>query len=185
MIEFSTVRSPLETDQIIALQAENHLSVLSTEQTQQQGFLTVRHDPDVLRRMNTAKPSIIAKDGAALAGFALVMPREFAPEVPILLPMFDMLGTLSWQGRPLRDSPRWFVMGQVCVAEAYRGQGVFDGLYAAMRAQYRDQYDFVVTEIAERNQRSMRAHERVGFKPLHVYPDASTGETWHVVVWDF
>jgi RimJ/RimL family protein N-acetyltransferase len=38
-----------------------------------------------------------------------------------------------------------------------------------------------VTEVAARNTRSLRAHARVGFEPLHVYPDATTGEEWHVI----
>lgn len=150
-----------------------------------QGFLTVRHDPAVLQRMNAATPAVIAKDGGRVVGYALVMPREFAPEVPILLPMFDMLDGLSWRGIPLRDNPRWFVMGQICVAEGYRGMGVFDGMYLKMREVYKPEYDFTVTEVAERNTRSLRAHERVGFQNLHIYPDALTGETWRTVVLEF
>ena len=42
-------------------------------------------------------------------------------------------------------------------------------------------YDFMVTEVAARNTRSLRAHERVGFETLRVYDDPETGEGWHVV----
>lgn len=181
-MQFTTVSNPLEVKQILELQAQNLAQVLSAETMASQGFLTVRHDPAVLQRMNEAAPAIIAKDGDVLAGYALVMPREFATAVPILLPMFDMLEGFSWRGKSLRSNPRWFVMGQICVAEDYRGQGVFDGLYLKMKEVYRPQYDFTVTEVAERNTRSMRAHERVGFETLHIYPDETTGEVWRVVV---
>ena len=50
---------------------------------------------------------------------------------------------------------------------------------------YRGHYDFTVTEVAERNTRSLRAHERVGFQTLHTYPDALAGEVWRVIVLDF
>lgn len=179
-IRYTTVQDAQDVGQILDLQAANHPSAISLETARSQGFVTVRHEPDVLLRMNRAYPSVIAKDGERLAGYCLVMPREFGPEVPVLAPMFDLLETLSWRGRPLRDGG-WFVMGQVCVAEAYRGQGVFDGLYAKLREVCRTDFDFVVTEIAERNARSLRAHERVGFETIHVYPDATTGEVWHVV----
>jgi RimJ/RimL family protein N-acetyltransferase len=76
-------------------------------------------------------------------------------------------------------------MGQVCVAEGYRGRGVFDGMYQKMKEVCRADYDFVITEIAERNTRSIRAHERVGFEILHTFSDAVAGEDWRVVVWDF
>lgn len=183
-IQFTTVSKPEEVQQILELQALNHASTLSVDVMADQGFLTVRHDPGVLQRMNDATPAIIAKDGDVLAGYALVMPRAFAPEVPILAPMFEMLENLFWKGAVLRDNPRWFVMGQICVAAAYRGQGIFDGLYAHMKTAYTGLYDFTVTEVAERNTRSIRAHERVGFETVHIYPDETTGEVWRVVALD-
>ena len=99
--------------------------------------------------------------------------------------MFELLDSLSWHGESLRTQDRWFVMGQICVAEGYRGMGVFDGMYQKMRELCRKEYDFVITEIAERNTRSIRAHERVGFQTLHTFSDAVAGEDWRVVVWDF
>lgn len=184
-IYFTPVSSPEEVLQMLDLQAKNHVSNVSAAVAQEQGFVTVKHDPGVLQRMNEAAPSIIAKDGDRVVGYALVMPRAFASEVPILQPMFDLLDTLSWHGSGLREHPRWFVMGQICVAEGYRGMGVFDGMYQKMKEVCRADYDFVITEIAERNTRSIRAHERVGFETLHTFSDVVAGEDWRVVVWDF
>ncbi|MBK7937505.1 MAG: GNAT family N-acetyltransferase [Lewinellaceae bacterium] len=184
-IQFVPVSTRAEVAQILDLQAQNLASVLSAETMASQGFLTVRHDPGVLQRMNEKTPAIIAKAGDRVVGYALVMPRDFAAEVPVLLPMFDMLDQLSWKGVALRNNPRWFVMGQICVAEGYRGLGIFDGMYLKMKEVYRPEYDFTVTEVAERNTRSMRAHERVGFQGLHTYPDKTTGNVWRVVVLEF
>lgn len=182
-IRYTTVQTEPEIHQILALQALNLPVAISPETAQSQGFVTVRHDAEVLRRMNQAHPSVIAKDGDRLAGYCLVMPRAFAADVPVLAPLFEMLEGLSWHGRLLHDGG-WFVMGQVCVAAAYRGQGVFDGLYQHLKTVCRPAFDFVVTEVAERNSRSLRAHERVGFETFHIYPDATTGETWHVIGMD-
>lgn len=184
-ITFTAVSNTIEVAQILDLQDKNHVSTVSPAVAQEQGFVTVRHDPDVLRRMNEAAPSIIAKYGEEVVGYALVMPRSFAAMVPILQPMFDLLDTLSWRGRPLRDNPRWFVMGQICVAEGFRGMGVFDGMYQKMREVCGREYDFVITEIAERNARSIRAHERVGFQTLHTFSDDIARENWRVVVLEF
>jgi hypothetical protein len=184
-VRFTTVASREEVRQIAGLQAANLASALTPEAIASQGFVTVRHDPDVLERMNGTAPGIIAKDGDRVVGYALVMPREFAADVPILAPLFQMLDALSWRGVSLRDWPRWFVMGQICIADGYRGRGIFDGLYRAMADAYRDRYDFTVTEVAARNTRSLRAHARAGFRPLHLYADATTGEEWHVIVLDF
>ncbi|MGE0362121.1 MAG: N-acetyltransferase family protein [Vicinamibacterales bacterium] len=180
-IVYRAVSNSAEVRQIHALQAANHPTALTAAEMAAQGFVTVRHDLAVLQRMSDVAPGVIATDGDAVVGYALVMPREFAADVPILRPLFAVLEGLQWRGRPLRDDPRWFVMGQICVAEGYRGAGIFDGLYRAMAEQCRERYDFTVTEVAARNTRSLRAHRRVGFETIHVYPDDITGEEWHVI----
>ena len=182
-LDFHPVRHPGEVDRILALQSANHRDHVDAETAKTEGFTSVLHDRDVLHAMNRAFPSAVATAGQELAGYCLMMPREFRDRVPVLHPMFALLDTLSWRSEPLATNPRWFVMGQVCVAQAFRGQGVFDGLYAQLRDTWRRDFDFVVTEISQRNPRSLRAHRRVGFETLHVYPEGD--ETWEVVVWDW
>lgn len=184
-VHYTTVSSVEEVQQILDLQALNHATVLDADTMREQGFVTVRHDPEVLLRMNRTAPAIIAKAGDRVVGYALVMPRAFAAEVPVLLPMFAMLDKLEWNKEALRTNPRWFVMGQICIAEGYRGQGIFDSMYLKMKEVYRRDYDYTITEVAERNTRSIRAHERAGFQTLHQYPDETTGERWRVVILEF
>lgn len=184
-VDYTLVRGPRDVESILALQAENHRDVVDAETAQREGFTSVRHDPAVLHAMNRAYPSAIAVSGDVLAGYALMMAQQFRKDVPILEPMFSLFERLEWRGEPLAGNARWFVMGQVCVAKAFRGQGVFDGVYHQLRAAYASQFDFVLTEISQRNVRSMRAHRRVGFETLHVYRDEAADETWEVVVWDW
>jgi len=175
------VESEADLREILALQRSQLPSRLDPEQMAREGFVTVAHDLPTLTAMHALAPSVVATREATLAGYALVMPLEAAPWVPILKPMFDVLATLSYRGRPLA-SLRHYVMGQICVAPAFRGQGVFDALYAGHRAHMAGRYDLVVTEIATRNTRSMRAHARVGFELLHMYRDAT--DEWAVVGMD-
>jgi hypothetical protein len=184
-LEFTTVTSPREVEMILALQAENHRDHVDSATAASDGFTSVRHDPAVLHAMNLAYPSAIASTGAQLAGYCLMMAQEFRDQVPVLRPMFELLDTLTWRGEPLAGNPRWFVMGQVCVARAFRGMGVFDGINHQLRQTYAQDFDFTVTEVSQRNPRSLRAHRRVGFETLHMYPDADTGEIWEVVIWDW
>ena len=184
-IEFTTLSTADEVREILALQAGNLPSALTPRTMASEGFVTVRHDALVLQRMSEAAPAIVAKAAGRVVGYALVMPRSFAADIPILRPLFELLDTLSWQGVSLRRNPRWFVMGQICVADGYRGIGIFDGLYRTMAESYGDRFDFTVTEVAARNTRSLKAHARVGFQTLHVYPDPTTGEDWHVIALDF
>ncbi|MEO6314077.1 MAG: GNAT family N-acetyltransferase [Chitinophagaceae bacterium] len=171
-----------EMGQILDLQRQNLRGVNNPSKEKEQGFLTVTHSLETLQQMHRIEPSIIVKAGALLAGYALVMPRECRNIVPELLPLFAGLDELFYKNKPLADY-RFYVMGQICVASAYRGAGVFNLLYAQHKALLAGKYDLVITEVATRNLRSMRAHERVGFKILHTHRDAL--DEWAVIVWDW
>lgn len=182
MIQAKTVATTEELQQILLLQQQNLRGVNNAATEQEQGFVTVTHTLEILQQMHQLAPGIIVKDGNTLAGFALVMLKECNELVPELFSMYAGLNKLQYKGKPL-SKYHFYVMGQVCVAAAYRGKGVFDMLYHKHKEVFQHQYDFVLTEIATRNTRSMRAHERVGFKTIAVYRDEL--DEWAVVVWDF
>ncbi len=180
MIRTGPVESEADLEAILALQRENLATNLTAAEIAREGFVTVVHSLETLRRMHALAPSIVARGGDRLAGYALVMPAESRVLLPILEPMFRLFEGLSWRGRPLRDR-RWYVMGQVCVAKEFRGTGVFDALYAEHRARHSAGHDLLLTEIATRNTRSMRAHARVGFEVVTTYRDET--DEWAVVAW--
>src|SRR4051812_9728411 len=148
--------------QILELQKRNLGRSLSPEESSSQGFVTVEHTLDVLRGMHAISPSVVATRDGSVAGYALTLPLECRSFVPMLEPMFDRLSKLRREGRALLEH-RTYVMGQVCVDKPYRGRGVFDLLYREHQKQFASRFDFVVTEVAIANTRSMRAHERIGF----------------------
>ena len=182
MVETSLAAGRADLEDILELQRENHRDVVEAEDARREGFVTVAHTLEALEGMHSVAPSIIAREGAELAGYALVMPVETRTLVPILEPMFRQFETLEWRGRPLA-AQRYYVMGQICVARAHRGRGIVDAMYLEHRARYAARFDLCVTEIASRNTRSMRAHARVGFEIVKTYRDAH--EEWAVVAWDW
>lgn len=194
-----TTASQAHVSIILALQAQNLRAVLTPEEIAKTGFITIAHELDLLSRMNAAGPAIIGVDrgvspnGAdtveVIAGYCLMMPRSFLPQIPLLEDTVSraVMGK-SYKGRPISPrpdtGPRWFIMGQVLVAPEYRGLGVFDGMYRALRKEYMRDYDFVLTEVSGNNPRSLRAHYRVGFKDLSTLIDASGG-VWYCIIWDW
>jgi hypothetical protein len=171
-----------ELNQILALQTANHKDSLSAENKKANGFVTVKHDLDLLKKMNAAAGQVIAKDGDFLAGYALVMLQEFSPLIPVLTPMFGMFNTLSYEGREL-SSYKYYVMGQICVAESHRGQGVFQLLYEGHKKFYSSLFELCLTEVSSSNLRSMRAHEKVGFETIHTFEDKT--DRWNILAWDW
>jgi GNAT superfamily N-acetyltransferase len=177
MVQAGPVQNERELEQILDLQRANLARNLSQEEIAEQGFVTVEHTVDLLKRMHALAPSIIARDGNRLAGYALVMPIECRSFLPILEPMFVRLDQLKMLQQ------RFYVMGQICIAKPWRGHGIFDLLYRAHRHHLRTRYDFSVTEVSMRNTRSMRAHRRIGFVEIDRYQDAT--DEWALLRWDW
>ena len=181
-ITIKLATTEVELNQILALQTANHRDNLSAESKKTDGFVTVRHDLGLLKKMNAAAGQVIAKDGNLLVGYALVMPVEFNPLIPVLTPMFEMFDTLSYRGRAL-NSYKYYVMGQICVAETHRGQGVFQQLYEGHKKFYSGQFEICLTEVSSSNLRSMRAHDKVGFETMHSFEDKT--DRWNILAWDW
>lgn len=180
--QLTTIGSETDIRQVLALQQANLPVNITPETAAAQGFVTVKHDPALLFQMNETIPQVIAKDQDQVIGYALVMLPSFQELIPVLKPMFAQLDALSYQGKKLSDF-RYYVMGQICIAAAYRGMGVFDQLYQKHRELYAEKFDFCLTEIAARNHRSLKAHARVGFNKIHAYKDET--DDWEIVIWDW
>ena len=63
MVEITQAKSDADLQGILALQRKNLAVNLSPEEVADQGFVTVVHHLDILRRMNEAGAHTIAKDG--------------------------------------------------------------------------------------------------------------------------
>lgn len=176
------VTSEAELEQVHRLNLANLKQNKSEAARQQDGFVTWLYTPELLKQMHRLAPSVVVKSGETVVGYALTTLKEAGAFHPDLRNMFGHLDSLQYAGKRLFDH-NFYCMGQVCVAEAFRGTGVFTQLYQGHFEYYSPQYDLLVTEISTSNQRSQRAHEKVGFKTIHTYPDHM--DEWNVVVWDW
>lgn len=176
-VSVGLAESDRDLDGILALQR-------ASREPTADGFVTVVHTLDLLRALHALAPGIVARDDRGeVVAYALVMPRETRALVPILEPMFQMIEALPPGTLCGRADARWYAMGQVAVAPAYRGTGLFTRLYEEHRERYSDRFDAVVTEVATRNPRSLRAHARVGFRTLLTYRDAT--DEWELIAWEW
>lgn len=174
-IELATTIPDLE--QILALQRINHSDVVHGDQRSTQGFVSMQYNVAELQAMAGPYQHVVAKHNGVVAGYCLAMLRETRESFPPLMPMFIAIdATPAMQGRS------YIAMGQVCVGAELRGSGAFAAMYHGMRDQMRGHFDDIATEISVHNPRSLRAHEKVGFREIaRSGPD---GE-WVVVAWDW
>ncbi|WP_316805895.1 GNAT family N-acetyltransferase [Pedobacter agri] len=183
MIKILTSTSTEDLEGIITLQQKNLKAGLFPEEIKEQGFVTVSHTLDDLQKMHQHVPNIIIKDGVQVIAYVLGMTEQSKNDIPRLVEMYESFDHIQFKGKSVAEY-QYIVVGQVCVDKAYRGQGLFDQAYEAYRKYFEQEYEFAITEIATINLRSMKAHERLGFKTIHTYTDGSA-TAWNVVVWDW
>ena len=168
--------------QILTLQKQNLIRNISKEEMQSQGFVTVNHSLEILEKMHHLAPSVVIKGEDKVVAYALTMLCECRNLVPELESMFERFESLQLKKKPLNDYS-FYVMGQICIDKAYRGQGLFDQLYQKHKEEYQSNFDFILTEVATRNLRSLNAHKRIGFETINTYRDEL--DEWEVIVWDW
>jgi ribosomal protein S18 acetylase RimI-like enzyme len=171
-----------ELVQIAELSAANLATNLSAETKQKEGFVTWVYPIEVLRTLHAVIPSVIVKDGDLVAGYAITLTKECVPVYPPLASTMAYVSSVPYKGRPLIDH-RLYFMGQICIRERYRGQGVVDLLYPFHRQEFSGRYDLLITEISVNNPRSLKAHSKAGFQVIDRHHESN--EDWELVVWDW
>jgi hypothetical protein len=187
-----TASSDEDLQRILYLQANNLPKNISQEEAQSEGFVTVEHDFDLLKRMNSPHPHVVARDAltAQVIGYVLVMLPTFRTDIPVAAPMVDQIEQVVYQGQRLKssnidknDNKDMFVLvGQLCVEKAYRGLGVSAAMYREYQCRMEPHFHHVVAVVSSRNVRSMRAHEKVGFQVVRRYGASQDGHDWVILL---
>ncbi len=166
-----------ELNQILKLQEKNLCHLISDEIKEKEGFVTLQHDFNMLKKMNDAYAHCIAKHKGKVVGYALSMLKDFKNDMPLLAPMFVEIDKVIKQQS---GSSNYIAMGQICIDKKVRGQGVFRALYSYMAQELKNDFDAIITEVDTKNTRSSNAHKAVGFKLLKKY--ISNNELWEVII---
>ncbi len=168
--------------QLAALSNANRTDNISAEESATEGFVSWLCTPDILRTINAIPPSVIVMDDDILAGYAITLTPECLKAYAAAAPTYNHAAPLPFKGRTLGEQ-RFYLMGQICVAKAWRGQGIVSALYDGHRQFYSPQFDALVTEISMVNPRSLKAHQKVGFETIDRHFE--NGHDWAVVAWDW
>ncbi|WP_452596984.1 N-acetyltransferase family protein [Pontimicrobium sp. MEBiC01747] len=176
-ITYHRVKTEKELNAILTLQQENLPESLTDGDKVKEGFVSIKHDLDILKRMNTACAHCIAKQDDKVVGYTLSMLQSFKTEIPLLIPMFNEIDKeLLKQNKTLS----YVVMGQICIDKSMRGQGVFRGLYNYMAQELKSNFNAIITEVDAKNIRSSNAHKAVGFEILKEYE--SNNRVWELII---
>jgi ribosomal protein S18 acetylase RimI-like enzyme len=174
-----------ENEELVAieqLQAINLRKNIDSDTALSQGFLTAEYTLEYLKAMHDASPSIIAKDGNTVVGYALVTTKEVKHGHDLVADLFNVIDTKTYKGQLLKEV-NYVVVGQLCVGEGYRGQGLVKRMYDYYRDCLSPEYKYLITDVAQANTRSLNAHKKSGFQVLDTLVYAGIG--WDIVLWDW
>ncbi len=153
MITYTVLKSYEDLSVIMMLQESNLLQNLKDAKRRHQRFLTVTYIQNDLKKMDGNEYNIIAKDKNKKVKYVLAMTKNSSSYIPILIPMFECFDKIIHKGKLITDC-NYIVVGQVCIDKEYRGKGMLDDSYKAYINNFKNKYDFDITEIATTNIRS-------------------------------
>jgi ribosomal protein S18 acetylase RimI-like enzyme len=180
MIKIQLASSEEEMKEVLALQQANLRKNISQEEAETQGFLMAEYDLDFLKLLNQQSPAILAKDGEKVVGYSLVALPETAILHPLLADLVENIERCVFDGKPVKD---YAIVAQLCVSKEYRGQDLVQKLYGSFRDHYANRYTYCVTDVANANHRSLKAHQKRGFQVIDTLEYGGIG--WNIVLWDW
>ncbi len=179
-LTYHRVTTDEELNGILKLQEQNLREVLSANEKNKEGFVTLKHTYNILKLMNDKCAHCIAKYDDKVVGYALSMLQDFKKDIPLLVPMFEEIDKAILENN---KSLNYIAMGQICVDKSQRGKGVFRGLYNFMKDELSSEYDAIITEVDILNTRSSQAHKAVGFEVFKNY--SSNNQVWELIIWNW
>jgi hypothetical protein len=182
MVIIQRVSEASELLGIKSLQQANLMTILPAEEMDREGFVTAEYTLDFLDIMHRSCPSIIAKEKEEVVGYAIATTKSVAHQHPLLADLVNFIDSRSYDGQFLREAD-YIVVGQLCVAKGFRGQGIVQRMYSFFRDQLSDKYQYCLTDVAIKNPRSLKAHLKSGFTALDTLEFNAAGYT--LVIWDW
>lgn len=180
MLTLQLVTNKAEMEGVLALQQANLRKNISEAEAEAQGFLMAEYDLAFLALLQKSSPGIIAKDGEKVVGYSLVALPETARQHPLLADLVQHIERCLYNGTPIEN---YVIVAQLCVSKDYRGLDLVQQLYGAFRDQYASTYTYCVTDVAQANVRSLRAHQKRGFQVIDTLDYGGIG--WDIVLWDW
>ena len=182
MIEIIRVSNDAELEGIRLLQKENLRKLIGETEAGKEGFLTAEYSMETLQQMHLYQPSIIAKDGDKIAGYVIVTTKESYGQHPLLDSLFDSIDALNYKDDSLKNI-NYILVGQLCVGKAYRGIGLVQKMYTYYQECLSKEYQYLITDVAQENPRSIKEHLKTGFNIIHTIEYGGIG--WDIVLWDW
>lgn len=171
-----------EVHAIKQIQLENLKCNLSEAESKIEGFVTAEYSVEFLEELHSLQPSVIAKHGDVVTGYAIAVHPAVRGKHQLLDALFNDIDELVFNGTELKTA-QYLLCGQLCVRRGYRGRSLAGRMYQQFKDVLSNQYQYLITEVASDNPRSLRAHEKMGFETIKT--TIFNGVEFKIVLWDW
>lgn len=140
------------------LQAKNLLPNVP-KGSQENGFVTTPFTMTQLEHMIAKEDVFIALNEQEVIGYIVCASWDFLSQYLIFAYMATLLPDVTQLGEKI-TMKNSYQYGPICIAEEWRGKGIFEPFFAYARGQMQSKYRYGLTFVNTRNRRSRAAHER-------------------------
>ncbi|NLB19356.1 MAG: GNAT family acetyltransferase [Clostridium sp.] len=150
------------------LQSKYHISTIS-EEDKPDGFVTTLFTEEQFKMLIEKENGLaIACDGDEIVGYAMAASWGYWSEWPLFQHMIEDLPTTEYLDQIL-STENSYQYGPICVHKDYRGTDVFPDLFEFSRTQMKDRFPILITFINVINERSTRAHKKIGLDIIKTF----------------
>lgn len=182
MIKLGKVLHHDDLIQIKHLNQENLKNNLSQRDRLKYGFLTLEYDIELLLKVNNIEKTIVAKNGNKIVAYAIVINKTAYGLNKLFDDLIDRVNNLKYNKTNLYKID-YALVGQLCISKDYRGKGLVKEIYKFFKKEYSKKYKYLVTDIDERNTRSLNAHLKNKFQ---IIDNFYWGDSyWNIILWNW
>ncbi len=158
----SRIANPSDIPGILALQ-ELYLHRSLSPEERKSGFVTTPFTKYQIEDRVNNSGLFVTEDEGKIIAYIFAGKWEFFEQWPIFPYMTSRFPHLSFKDYELTTTAT-FQYGPVCVDKQYRGKGVFNHTFEAMRLEWIKAFSLSITFINAVNEVSIKAHDKLGWK---------------------
>ncbi len=157
-IKITAARHP-DIPAVLVLQSK-YLVTNMNEEEKKQGFVTTPFTAEQLKKVIDLDGLFVAKTDERVVGYAFGAGWDYFEQWPIFPFMTNRFIELPpFKGIQITGANS-FQYGPICIDTEFRGSGLLNHLFEAMRLGLRERFPISVTFINKINERSVQAHTR-------------------------
>ena len=162
------------------LQEENHFNSVNNREKKEEGFVSVETDIFLLREINELLGIIVVIKNEEIVAYEIPLDLDISRKISLLNPFINLILDLEYKSKKLSHY-NFIIEGQICVKKGLKGQGIANELHKNFIERFKEKYDFIVTEVSDKNPRSLPVHKhKLGFSILKEY--SAEGRHWYVLI---